>query len=92
MGLESTDNIAMVYETLKNIDIAITRLQERSKNIHSVNDYLQSPNGIIFYPTKGSAGGLIWSRFSPCELPDHTPKALGLPTEWNWVNADDAFY
>ena len=46
MGLESTDNIAMVYETLKNIDTAITRLKERSKNIHSVNDYLQSPNGM----------------------------------------------
>ena len=46
MGLESTDNIAMVYETLKNIDTAITRLQERSKTIHSVNDYLQSSNGM----------------------------------------------
>lgn len=46
MGSESTDNIAMVYETFKNINIAITRLQERSKNIHSINDYLQSPNGM----------------------------------------------
>ena len=26
---ESTDNIAMVYETLKNIDTAITRLESR---------------------------------------------------------------
>lgn len=43
MEFESTDTVAMVYETLKNIDIAITRLQERSMEIHSVNDYLMSP-------------------------------------------------
>ena len=46
MEFESTDNIAMVYETLKNIDTAITRLQERSIEIHSVNDYLTSPSGM----------------------------------------------
>lgn len=46
MEFESTDNIAMVYETLKNIDTAITRLQERSLEIHSVNDYLTSPSGM----------------------------------------------
>ena len=46
MELESTDNIAMVYETLKNIDIAINRLQERSMEIHTVNDYLMSPTGM----------------------------------------------
>ena len=46
MEFESTDNIAMVYETLKNIDTAITRLQERSLEIHSVNDYLISPSGM----------------------------------------------
>jgi len=46
MEFESTDNIAMVYETLKNINIAITRLQERSTDIHSVNDYLMSPTGM----------------------------------------------
>ena len=46
MEFESTDNIAMVYETLKNIDSAITRLQERSLEIHSVNDYLTSPSGM----------------------------------------------
>ena len=46
MEFESTDNIAMVYDTLKNIDTAITRLQERSLEIHSVNDYLTSPSGM----------------------------------------------
>jgi uncharacterized protein with HEPN domain len=46
MEFESTDNAAMVYETLKNIDIAITRLLDRSTDIHSVNDYLMSPAGM----------------------------------------------
>ena len=46
MELESTDNTEMVYETLKNINTAITRLQERSIDIHSVDDYLMSPTGM----------------------------------------------
>lgn len=46
MVFESTDDIAMVYETLKSIDTAITRLQERSLEIQSVNDYLTSPTGM----------------------------------------------
>ena len=46
MVFESTDDIAMVYETLKNIDTAITRLKERSLEIQSVNDYLTSPTGM----------------------------------------------
>ena len=46
MELESTDNDALVYETLKNIDLAINRLQERSLGIHSVKDYLMSPIGM----------------------------------------------
>ena len=36
----------MVYETLKNIDTAITKLQERSLDIHSVDDYLTSASGM----------------------------------------------
>ena len=36
----------MVYETLSNINLAITRLGERSLNIHSVQDYLTSPSGM----------------------------------------------
>ena len=46
MEFESTDTIKMVYETLNNIDIAIERLQDRSIEIHSVNDYLTSPTGM----------------------------------------------
>lgn len=44
MEFESTEIIAQVYETLKNINLAITRLQDRSVGINSVNDYLMSPN------------------------------------------------
>ena len=36
----------MVYETLKNIDTAITRLQERTVQIHTVDDFLLSPFGM----------------------------------------------
>lgn len=46
MEYESIDNIAIIYETLKNIEIAINRLMERSKEIHDVNDYLTSPIGM----------------------------------------------
>lgn len=46
MEFESTEQMQMVYETLKNIDIAISRLEERSMNIHSINDYLMSPSGM----------------------------------------------
>lgn len=46
MELESTDIIAQVYEALKNINIAISKLQDRSKEINSVNDYLMSPTGM----------------------------------------------
>ena len=46
MEFESTDNAAMVYETLKNIKIAINRLEERNVQVHSVNDFLLSPWGM----------------------------------------------
>jgi uncharacterized protein with HEPN domain len=46
MELGSTDNVAMVYETLKNIEIAINRLEERNVQVHSVNDFLLSPWGM----------------------------------------------
>jgi len=46
MEFESTEKLAMVYETLKNIDIAITRLQERTVQIHTVDDFLSSPFGM----------------------------------------------
>ena len=46
MEYGSTENIALVYDTLKNIDSAISKLLERSKGIHSVDDYLTSPGGM----------------------------------------------
>ena len=36
----------MVYETLKNIETAITRLQERTVQIHTADDFLLSPFGM----------------------------------------------
>jgi uncharacterized protein with HEPN domain len=46
MELESTEKLQMVYETLKNIETAITRLQERTVQIHTVDDFLLSPFGM----------------------------------------------
>lgn len=46
MEFESTEQMQMVSETLSNINIAINRLEERSVNIQSVDDYLQSPSGM----------------------------------------------
>ena len=46
MEFESTEQVQMVFETLNNINVAITRLEERSLSIHSVNDYITSPSGM----------------------------------------------
>lgn len=46
MELEYTDQVAVVYETLKNIETAIIRLQERTKAIKSVEDFLSSSTGM----------------------------------------------
>ena len=46
MELESTEIAAQVYETLKNINLAISRLQNRSVEIKSANDYLMSSAGM----------------------------------------------
>ena len=46
MEFESTEKLQMVYETLKNIDTAITRLQERTVQIHTADDFLLSPFGM----------------------------------------------
>lgn len=46
MELESTDRIAIVHETLTNIQLAITRLQERTEMIQTVNDFLLTPYGM----------------------------------------------
>lgn len=55
MEFESTEKLQMVYETLKNIDIAITRLQERTVQIHTVDDFLLSPFGM----EKLDAAGMV---------------------------------
>lgn len=46
MEFESTEQVQMVYETLKKINVAITLLEERSLDIHSAEDYLSSPSGM----------------------------------------------
>ena len=46
MEFESSEKLQMVYETLNNIEIAITRLQERTVQIHTVDDFLLSPFGM----------------------------------------------
>ena len=46
MELESTEILAQIYETLKNINLAISRLQNRSVGINTANDYLMSPVGM----------------------------------------------
>ena len=46
MEFESTERLQMAYETLKNIETAITRLQERTVQIHTVDDFLLSPFGM----------------------------------------------
>ena len=46
MEFESTEKQAMAYETLKNIETAINRLQERTVQIHTADDFLLSPFGM----------------------------------------------
>ncbi len=46
MAFESTEKLEMVYETIKNIEIAIERIQERTVQVHHVDDFLLSPWGM----------------------------------------------
>jgi len=46
MELESIDRNAIIYETLKNIETAISKLQERTQNIKTVDDFLTSSSGM----------------------------------------------
>lgn len=46
MEFESIEKFQMVLETLDKIDTAINRLQERTMQIHSADDFLSSPVGI----------------------------------------------
>ena len=62
MEFESSEKQAMVYETLKNIETAITRLQERTVQIHTVDDFLLSPFGM----EKESVGKLLSASSGIC--------------------------
>ena len=42
----SSRNLPLVLHTLNQIELAINRLQERTKNIHSVDDFLSTPGGM----------------------------------------------
>ena len=42
----SSENLPIVLHTLDQIDLAIGRLQERTKNIRSVDDFLSTPGGM----------------------------------------------
>ncbi len=46
MEFESTEKQSIIFETLKNIETAITRLQERTVQIHTADDFLLSPFGM----------------------------------------------
>ena len=42
----SSRNLPLVLHTLSQIELAIDRLQERTKNIRSVDDFLSTPGGM----------------------------------------------
>ena len=42
----SSEKLEEIYETLQHINIGITRLQERTVQVHSFNDFLMSPWGM----------------------------------------------
>lgn len=42
----SSENLPIVLHTLDQIELAIGRLQERTKNIRSVDDFLSTPGGM----------------------------------------------
>ena len=42
----SLENLPIVLDTLEQIELAIGRLQERTKNIRSVDDFLSTPGGM----------------------------------------------
>lgn len=46
MEFEFSEKQEMVYEILKNIETSITRLQERTVQIHTADDFLLSPFGM----------------------------------------------
>ena len=42
----SSANLPLVWHMLEQIELAIDRVQERTRSIHSVNDFLSTPGGM----------------------------------------------
>ena len=42
----SSENLPIVLHTLDQIELAIERLQERIKNVHTADDFLSTPGGM----------------------------------------------
>jgi len=42
----SSENLPIVLHTLNQIELAIERLQERTKNVHTADDFLSTPGGM----------------------------------------------
>lgn len=42
----SSETLPIIWHTLEKIELAINRLQERTANIHSTDDFLLSPSGM----------------------------------------------
>jgi uncharacterized protein with HEPN domain len=42
----SSENLPIVLHTLDQIELAIDRLQERTKNVHTADDFLSTPGGM----------------------------------------------
>ena len=42
----SSENLPLIWHTLSQLELAINRLQERTKTILSVDDFLTSPVGM----------------------------------------------
>jgi hypothetical protein len=42
----SSENLPVVWHTLNKIELAISRLQERTVAIHNVDDFLLTPSGM----------------------------------------------
>lgn len=42
----SSENLPIVSHTLDQIELAINRLQERTKNVHTADDFLSTPGGM----------------------------------------------
>ena len=46
MEYTSSENLPIIWHTLEKLELAINRLQERTANIESTDDFLLSPSGM----------------------------------------------